>query len=240
MKTEAYDLMRDLAASHWWYRARCEVICSLVEKHVPRGSSIIDYGGGTGYIARRLGDLGFTVRVADMSREMLDECAASGLQVIDLNAGKLSPDSADCVLALDVLEHLDDEVEVLRQLRSSLRPGGTLIATVPAYEFLWSGEDFVSNHLRRHTRGSFLKNIRSGGFTVVWSSYFNTILFPLIAGVILAKRILRPRDMYCSNVTETPSWQNALFYHLFALERPMLQSVSFPFGVSIAAVAKNA
>lgn len=239
MKTEAYDLMRDLAASHWWYRARCDIICSLVEKHVPRGSSIIDYGGGTGYIAQRLGDLGYAVKVADMSREMLDECAANGLQVIDLNAGELQPASTDCILALDVLEHVDDEVEVLGRLRSSLRPGGILVATVPAYEFLWSGEDYVSNHLRRHTRGSFLRNIKSGGFTVVWSSYFNTILSPLIAGVIMAKRILRPRDMYRSNVTETPSWQNALFYRLFALELPMLRSVSFPFGVSIAAVAKN-
>jgi 2-polyprenyl-3-methyl-5-hydroxy-6-metoxy-1,4-benzoquinol methylase len=239
MKTEAYELMRDQAASHWWYRARCDVICSLVEKYVPRGSSIIDYGGGTGYVAQRLGEIGYTVKVADVSREMLDECTASGLQVIDLNAGALPLASADCVLALDVLEHVDDEVEVLGRLRASLRPGGTLIATVPAYEFLWSGEDYVSNHLRRHTRGTFLKNIKLSGFTVVWNSYFNTILFPLIAGVIMAKRILRPRDMYRSNVTETPGWQNALLYRLFALERPMLQSVSFPFGVSIAAVAKN-
>jgi 2-polyprenyl-3-methyl-5-hydroxy-6-metoxy-1,4-benzoquinol methylase len=239
VKTEAYELMRDLAASHWWYRARCDIICSLVERHVPQGSSIVDYGGGTGYVAQRLQELGYAVRVADMSREMLDECTACGLQVIDLSAGELPAASADCILALDVLEHVDDEVEVLGRLRRSLRPGGILVATVPAYEFLWSGEDYVSNHLRRHTRGTFLKNIKSGGFTVVWSSYFNTILFPLIAAAIMAKRILRPRDMYRSNVTQTPSWQNALFYRVFASERPMLQSVSFPFGVSIAAIAKN-
>ena len=238
MKTEAYDLMRDLASTHWWYRARSEIICSLVEKHVPAGSEIIDYGGGTGYIAQTLNNRGYRARVADVSREILDQCAGAGLEVIDLGAGELRPQAVDCIRALDVLEHVEDEVAVLKKLRSALRPGGTLIATVPAYEFLWSGEDYVSNHLRRHTRKSFVGNIRKGGFTLVWDSYFNTVLFPLVAGAIMAKRIFRPKDMYLSNIEETPSWQNAILYRAFALEEPLLRHVSLPFGVSIAAVAK--
>ncbi|MBV8812790.1 MAG: methyltransferase domain-containing protein [Acidobacteriaceae bacterium] len=209
-------------------------------KHVRCGANIIDYGGGSGGTARQLRESGYDVQVADVAPEVLSTCRRTGLSAIDLNVQQLPSNAADCVLACDVLEHVENERELLSRFRDALRVGGILIVTVPAFEFLWSGEDFISSHRRRHTRRSIVRNIDDSGYTVLWSSYFNTLLFPIVSTAIILTRLLRPREMYRSNVKRLPSWQNHLLYNVFSFERRLLQSISFPVGVSIAVVAKRA
>jgi len=240
MKPEAYSLMKELEDLHWWYRARRDIVCSLVAKYVPRGAQIVDYGGGSGGTARRLRDLGFDVQVAEVAAEALSACIECGLSVINLAEETLPLKGADCILACDVLEHVEDEVALIKQFKAALRPGGILIATVPAFEFLWSGEDFVSSHWRRHTQRSILRNISEGGFTNLWSSYFNTLLSPIVTANILFTRLFRPHEMYRSNIRRLPGWQNQLLYRLFSLENHLLRSIRLPVGTSIAVVAKCA
>src|SRR5581483_7335569 len=141
-----------------------------------------------------------------------------GLQTVDVSESGLPPRSADCVLAGDVLEHVSDDLGLLKSLREALRPGALLVVTVPAYEFLWSGEDYVSEHVRRYTRGRLKRVLRSAGFELVRCGYFNTLLFPVILTVTLTKRLFFPREMYRSNVVPLPRWQNAVLHRLFAFE----------------------
>jgi hypothetical protein len=108
---------------------------------------------------------------------------------------------------------------LLKTFHRTLRPLGTLIATVPAYEFLWSGEDYVSEHLRRYTRKRLTRTLRSAGFENIWCSYYNTFLFPVVLLVTLGKRLFFPREMYCSNIKPLSEWQNELLYKVFAFER---------------------
>ncbi len=237
MKPEAFQLMEDLDRTHWWYRARREVLCSLVARHVPPGSEIVDFGSGMGATAVGLRDLGYQVVAADRSGDALEVCRERGLPTIDLNHEWLPPGGTDCVLACDVLEHVEDDVGLLIRLRAALRPNGRLIATVPAYEWLWSGEDYVSEHVRRYTRKSLKRHLQGAGFRALRCSYFNTILFPLIVAVILSKRLFRPRDMYRSNIEAVPGWENAILTRLFALEAPLLRSARFPFGMSLVVIA---
>ena len=61
-------------------------------------------------------------------------------------------DSFDFAVCLDVIEHLDDDLQTLRELRRVVRPGGRLLVTVPAYPSLWSSHDVVNHHRRRYTR----------------------------------------------------------------------------------------
>ena len=110
--------------------------------------------------------------------------------------------------------------------------------TVPAYEALWSGEDFVSQHYRRYTRGSLLAALRGAGLRPIWASYFNTLLFPAVVGAILGMRLTCPRAMYRSNVRELPGRINTLFCRVFAAERHLLRWVMFPVGASVLAVAE--
>jgi 2-polyprenyl-3-methyl-5-hydroxy-6-metoxy-1,4-benzoquinol methylase len=194
----------DLEETYWWYRARKEIIADTVRRYLSPGSDIIDFGSGSGVITRHLVDLGYKVLAAD------------------LNSNRPAPASADCVLACDVLEHVEDDLGLLRKLKLTLRPGGWLIAAVPAYDFLWSGEDYISDHFRRYNKPRLEKRIKEAGFVIEWCSYFNALLLPLVTAAVLYKRLLRPRDMYRSDVEPLPDWQNNILYRIFASERNIL------------------
>jgi 2-polyprenyl-3-methyl-5-hydroxy-6-metoxy-1,4-benzoquinol methylase len=228
----------DLEETYWWYRARKEIICDTVQRFLSRGSEILDFGAGSGVIAKQLVDLGYRVRAADVATEPLAACRQRALDTIDLNLDWPAAASADCVLACDVLEHVEDDVGLLRKLRVTLRPRGLLVVAVPAYDFLWSGEDYISKHVRRYTRSSLQTNLRTAGFDVEWGSYFNALLLPLISAALLYKRLLRPRDLYISDVQRLPEWQNEFLYKIFAAERLVLPRMHFPAGASVLLVAR--
>jgi SAM-dependent methyltransferase len=238
MEEEAYHLMTDRDDSYWWFQARREIVCDVVSRFVPAGGEVVDYGCGTGAMAARLRELGYRIVGAEVSEDMLENCRRRGLATINLSEQSIPPASADCVLACDVLEHVEDDVGLLDKLREVLRPEGLFVGTVPAYDFLWSGEDYVSRHFRRYTRAKLGRSLASAGYDVLWSSYFNTLLFPVASSVILAKRLFRPRAMYRSNVEPLPEWQNTLLRTIFAKERRLLRWVRLPFGLSVVCVAR--
>lgn len=239
MKPLAYYIMRESEDIYWWYRARRDIICQLVLREVPAAHEIIDYGCGGGATSVRLRNLGYTVLAADISSEALEMCQLRGLAIRDLKKFTVDECSADCILAGDVLEHIKDEVGLLKTFHRTLRPRGTLIATVPAYEFLWSGEDYVSEHLRRYTRKRLTRTLRSAGFENIWCSYYNTFLFPVVLLVTLGKRLFFPREMYRSNIKPLSEWQNELLYKVFAFERHFLSHMRFPLGASLICVARK-
>ena len=240
MKAIAYSIMEELEDSYWWYRARREIVSAVITRLAPRSSHIVDFGCGTGGIAGSLKDAGYKVVAADISEESLEVCRTRGLVTVNLKQARLADSSADCLLAGDVLEHVSDDVALLASLRHVLRPGGFLLITVPAYEWLWSGEDYVSEHVRRYTRTSLKRCLQLAGYKCVWCSYFNTLLFPVILLVTFGKRLLFPREMYRSDVVPLPEWQNEILYRVFAFERRLLKWLRFPMGASLIAVARSA
>jgi SAM-dependent methyltransferase len=238
MKNETYSLMKEFENTYWWYRARREIICDVVAHHVAPGAHILDVGSGTGATALQLQKMGYQVTAADNSAPALTASREAGLPTLDLTEHPIPPASTDCVLACDVLEHVNDDFGMLLKLRQALRPDGCLVATVPAYDFLWSGEDYVSEHVRRYRRSTLLEKIKSAGFESVWCSYFNTFLSPLVAATILAKRVFWPRDMYRSNIHQLPERLNEALYSVFAFERLALRELTFAFGTSIILIAR--
>jgi SAM-dependent methyltransferase len=239
MRAQAYELMERLEGEHWWYQGRRDIVCALAQRHVPAGSRVVDYGCGAGMIACRLREMGFAVTGAEVSERAARASRGEGLSVVDLNHQALPPRSADCLLLCDVLEHVEDPTGLLAGLRTALRPGGRLLVTVPAYEFLWSGEDYVSRHHRRYTRSLLRAQVCRAGFRVLWCSHFNSLLLPAMATVILGKRLFRPRDMYESNVSEIAPWLNRALYRVFASERHVLARFPLPAGASLALVARH-
>jgi SAM-dependent methyltransferase len=240
MKAIAYDLMAELEESHWWYRARRLIVSDVIMRFVPPRSEVVDYGAGTGGTADALKELGYHVVAADVSEEALEACRMRGLATVNLKKESLRASSADCVLAGDVLEHVHDDIALLFSLRRALRSGGVLVITVPAYEFLWSGEDYVSEHLRRYTRKALLQRLDLAGFRVIWCSYFNTLLFPVIASMRITRRLLFPKAMYRSDIVALPEWENGILAKVFGCERHLLKYMRLPVGASILAVARLA
>ena len=231
--------MEDLEGTYWWYLARKEIVCDTVKRSVAKNSKLLDFGSGSGGITKTLGADGYKVVAADVSSAALAACRKAGLDTMELTTSWPAAQSVDCILACDVLEHVQGDVELLQKLRVALRPRGLLIATVPAYDLLWSGEDYISNHVRRYTRPLLERHVRQAGFSIERSTYFNTILLPLITAVLFYKRLLRPRDMYVSDIEPLPQWQNKILYTIFSAERFILPRCDLPLGASLLVVARN-
>ena len=143
----------------------------------------------------------------------------------------------DMIVLLDVLEHIDADTAALAALRGRLRPGGRLVLTVPAYAWLWSRHDETHHHHRRYTAGLLAARLHAAGYRVTTLSYFNTVLFPLIAGVRVVNRWLG-----IDATDDAMPWRtvNSILRALFRSERHVIGRLCLPFGVSLAAVAEAA
>jgi SAM-dependent methyltransferase len=241
MQSHHYPILYQVEERHWWYVGRRRIIRSLVEKICatlddPR---ILDVGCGTGANLKMLADYGRAEGV-DISQQAVDFCHERGLQSVRLGAAEQLPyenDSFDLVTALDVIEHLDDDVAGLREMRRVLRRDGRILLFVPAFMFLWGVQDDVSHHRRRYTLPSLLKAVEAAGFEVEWSSYANVSFFlpVLVVRTVMRWLGLRAATEYGINI----SLMNGPFSQLFAAERFILKRGSIPFGVSAVCIARR-
>ncbi len=145
----------------------------------------------------------------------------------------------DVIGIFDVLEHVEEDNEALKVLYGLLKPGGYIVLTVPAYQFLWSAHDVASQHKRRYTRQALKEKLEGLGLKVSYISYFNFFLFPAVAFVRFAKRLRYGRDNYTSDLKTTNKVLNRLLYGIFAAESLLMPKISFPFGVSIICVIRK-
>jgi SAM-dependent methyltransferase len=239
MERIVYDRMAELDGRHWWYRARRDILADLIRRRIalPRDARILEIGCGTGHNLKMLARFG---RVDGIEIDEAARAIASsrlGQQVIDSPLPELPgiEDRAyDMVAILDVLEHVEQDREALASIARKLRPGGTLLITVPAFPWMWSAHDEVNHHKRRYTRGTLRQVIADAGLKLEMMSWFNSLLFPLAAAARLAGRLTGKQD---SDDKMPPAPVNAVFEAVFGLERYALGRVPFPPGVSLVAIA---
>jgi len=243
MQAHHYPILYQVEDTHWWYVGRRRIIRSLVEKiratlnnPNPR---ILDVGCGTGANLKMLADYGSAEGV-DISPQAVEFCRERGLNSVKLGAAEQLPyddDSFELVTALDVIEHLDDDVAGLREMRRVLRREGRVLLFVPAFMFLWGVQDDVSNHRRRYTLPGLVKAVEAAGFAVEWSSYANVTFFlpVLVVRSVMRWLGLRAATEYGINI----SLMNGPFSQLFAAERFILKSGKIPFGVSAVCIARR-
>ena len=146
--------------------------------------------------------------------------------------------SVDLITALDVLEHIEDDRATLREIQRVLRPGGVLLATVPAYGWMWGAQDEISHHFRRYDASDLRRKIPEAGLDLRRITHFNSILFPPIALIRLARKLLPARGEVKSDFEMTQEGPtNRLLARVFSSEAGWLRRRSLPFGVSIQIVA---
>jgi 2-polyprenyl-3-methyl-5-hydroxy-6-metoxy-1,4-benzoquinol methylase len=183
----------------------------------------------------------YSVIGIDTSPLAVEYCHRRGLDgVIQASAEDLLDRSAnvDAVLLLDVIEHIDDDVGVLRTVSQLVRPGGRVLITVPAHPWMWSAHDVVNQHRRRYTRKALRMAIVESGLELTELRYFNSILFPLVVAGKVASRVARSESAHV-----TPGKRlgigNAMLARMFAAERHLIPYAALPFGVSLMAVARR-
>jgi 2-polyprenyl-3-methyl-5-hydroxy-6-metoxy-1,4-benzoquinol methylase len=245
MDPKLYDELQRVEQTHWWFCARRRIVWSLVQRYIGHASDrrlqICELGCGTGGNLIPLAELHDVVGVESSPDALAYAQRALGDRVrfgrlpdeIDLPSA-----SYDVVLMTDVLEHIEDDAASARTAIGLLRPGGIVVATVPAYQWLYSPRDAHHHHVRRYGKRHFADLWRIDGAETLLLTRYNTLLFPLAAAVRLASKIApgssKPGDL---KVPSAP--MNRLLTGVMASEAPALGRLPFPFGLSLIAVVRR-
>ncbi|MEK7516098.1 MAG: methyltransferase domain-containing protein [Patescibacteria group bacterium] len=241
MHADCYHKMYEVEERHWWFRGKAAIAEMLLAQWGGDGKRVLDIGCGTGAFSKRLVDKGFEVTSLDVNPLALEYCRKRRLTNVvtgDAVALPFPDNSLDTVVALDILEHLDDDRAAAAEWMRVLAPGGMLLVTVPALSLLWGPQDEKLHHKRRYT-ASALRDVVGRGATVEKISYFNTLLFlPVFISRVLFRmfpRLLHDRDELDVN---SPAL-NGFLARIFGLEARYLTTRNFPIGVSLLAIVRK-
>jgi ubiquinone/menaquinone biosynthesis C-methylase UbiE len=249
MQQHTYAIMRRVEETHWWFAGRRRIIKSFLEP-LCRASSeslagqhrplnILDVGCGTGANLEMLSQFGEAEGV-DVSGEALSFCRARGLENVKQGEAEALPyedSSFDLLTGLDVVEHLDNDLAGLKEMRRVLRRGGHAVLFVPAFMFLWGVQDDISNHRRRYTLAGLKQSVHEAGLEVERATYVNVSFFAPIFFGRLFMRAFRIRPESENNIAI--GFLNGVLGRVFGAESLALRYLNFPFGVSIMCVARR-
>ncbi len=244
MEQHTYAIMDRVEDSHWWFVGRRAILESFLRGICSRLSTpdsrlkILDVGCGTGANLEMLAQFGSAEGV-DVSDDALEFCRKKGLTVQKGLAETLpyTDETFDISTALDVIEHLDDDIAGLREMHRVTKIGGYTLIFVPAFMWLWGVQDDISNHRIRYTKKQIVERVEKAGFKVERATYANFTFFaPILGGRTLMKVTgIKPESENNVNISAL----NGIFGKIFSAERFLLEKVDFPFGVSTVIVAKK-
>lgn len=240
MSPEAYLELAETETEHWWFRGRRDILRSVLQGFaLPPRARVLEVGSGTGGNLGMLAELG-CVSAIEMDATALSMSVERTGGRFDIRAGRC-PDQVpfddclfDLICFLDCLEHIQDDVGSLVRMRALLAPGGFIVITVPAYQWLWSAHDEFHHHYRRYNRASLMECAHTAGYRIERATYFNTLLFPLAVAARLVDRCLG-RDK-SSGLAVPIEPLNTMLYRTFSVESKRLAHGTLPFGVSLLAV----
>jgi SAM-dependent methyltransferase len=240
MDRSVYDNMAEVDGRHWWFVARRRIIEAMIAErvHPEPDARILEVGCGTGSNLALLKTFGSVDAIEPDEEARAFAARRSGVVIKDgtLPGGADIEDRAyDLVTLFDVLEHIPDDRGALTELSRKLKPGGRLLLTVPAMPWLWSGHDVAHHHHRRYTAASLRAVLAQSGFRPVHLTYFNSLLFPLVAAARAWGKLTGREGG--DDAMPSPAVNDAL-REIFAAERHVLSRFSVPFGVSLAVIAE--
>lgn len=257
-----HDLYEDLyrkEQDYWWHVGKRSIVYALLDQYLPAGDPAtrraLDLGCGTGHNLESLARYARPVGL-DSSAAALAFCRRRGHRHLVQAASLPFGDGVfDVVTALDVIEHLDDDLGTLREIYRVMRPGGILIVSVPAYKMLWSYWDQILGHRRRYTTPMMGRVVRRAGWRVRKVSYSNMATLLSAIPVRVLKSIQHGRDEVAmpasdspehadtdgppTDFIDVPSWLNRILIGYYRLESRVLRAVDLPFGLSVVCVAQK-
>ena len=237
MDPSNYHAIARLQETNWWYCARRQLVEKILTERGPFESGL-DLGCGVGGHLDLLGRVCSQRQGVDPSEEAVHWCKEHGFEGVfqgDATDLPLEDNAFDTVICLDVLEHIDD-VAAVKEIHRVLRPGGLLVVTVPAHDYLWNENDVFSHHRRRYDR----KQIRAllSSFNNLDVTYWNlTSYLPMLVYAALWRVFpAEPRN----NLDAVPKLMDRPLAWALSVENRLRNWIPTPTGTSVVAVARGA
>jgi 2-polyprenyl-3-methyl-5-hydroxy-6-metoxy-1,4-benzoquinol methylase len=239
MQTEEYERMYRLEDSYWWFIGRHSLVTGFLQLAYPdrRDLTILDIGCGTGAMSAKLAEHGNVVS-ADFSQLALTFSRKRNLNRLCASDAIHLPfrsESFDVVVAMDILEHVEDDHAAIMEIQRVLKSGGRVISTVPAYRSLWSAHDVALMHHRRYTAAELRRLFESAALKIEKLTYAMTLLFPI---VWLVRRLTR-KSAPKSSLMPVPGIANRILVGILNAENALLKRARMPFGVSVFCMARK-
>ena len=244
MKKAEYARMAEREQTYWWHLGRFRIIESYLRQALRHNNTakpkILNIGCGTGGTIKVLEKFG-TVDNVDVSDDAIRLTKKSGYKVTKVQGVELPFKSTtfDIVGAFDVLEHIENDVDALKEWARVLKPGGRVVLTVPAYSWLWSEHDTSLHHFRRHTRAGIRYRAKEAGLKTVKTSYAIVFSLPLVVGFRWLNKMLGRKTDGETSYVNVPKWVNQIFTQLLYVEARLHTFIRFPFGTSVVAILEK-
>jgi len=232
--------MAEHDSRHWWYVARRDILADYVARYadLPKGAKILEIGCGTGHNLPMLGQFGDVdaIEIDAAAREIAARRLGKPVGAAPLpELSGVERGSYDMIAVLDVVEHIEDDVGGLRAMAACLKPGGKILITVPAHQWMWSAHDVVNHHKRRYSKRTLTDALRAAGLRWRKLGYFNSLLFPVAVAARIAGKLTGKDD---SDDSPPAAPLNSMLGSIFRLERHLLGRMPLPPGLSLILIAE--
>ena len=230
MDSVLYEILKQ-AEESWWYRGRTAAVQAHLRKiNIPTGE-VLDIGAGFGAMHPLLSKYG-PVTAYEIQSDCLEACRKRGYaNVIGHQDELFSPKVPYTLIgAFDVIEHIEDDLGFLIKIRKAMSDQAYLVATVPAFQFLWSQFDVKNHHFRRYTKSSFSDLLKNSGFEILRISYWNSLLF-------FPAAVMRLFGMAGKDALSPKPIVNKLLTGIVSFESRLQSFISLPLGLSLVVVA---
>lgn len=243
-----YGLLKEMYAmeeDYWWHRGkRANVLFQIKRFARNKDLKILDVGCGTGYLLKELQNEVINAYGIDISIQSLAFCKKRGIKNLkhwDIEKNPYPQITFDVVLALDVIEHIQDDNKAMKNIAKSLNKDGIVIFASPAFPFLWSYWDELAGHFRRYDKKSLVKLFEDSGFKIEFISYTNVLIFlPVVAIRIIKQKLgIKKLNDNTSDFVKVPILINVTLYLILRFEAFVSNFVSLPFGLSFIAVGRK-
>lgn len=234
---------------HWWFAGRTRALRRVLDRHIPRRDlMILDIGSGAGNMYHHLSRYGDVIGVENHPAPVqVGQERGYDIRLADAAALPFPAQSFDLVTALDVIEHNEDDIGLLGEAYRVLRPGGHILISVPAFQWLWSFNDDLNDHKRRYDADMLKRKLRVVGFQPRQTTYNNFLVLPLAAAMIMANRGREMPEELKSHYFDDDAYQvdmqpahpavNTVLTGVGWLEAQILRATSLPLGTGLIALA---
>jgi ubiquinone/menaquinone biosynthesis C-methylase UbiE len=241
MQLDEYRKLAEVEDSMWYFHTLNRRMLLPLAELAKQEASILDAGCGTGGLIRamqqfeprwRITGLDISPLACTYARERSSASIVEG----SVEALPFTANQFDAVVSADVLYHINDTSKALQEFGRVLKPGGSLVVNVPAYNWMWSYHDDLVDTRHRFRRSELASLLKQAGFEITISSYANLLIFPLI---IARRKIFVPANP-SSDVKPYPPLIEAFRGSMAALEYgALIRGISLPAGNSVFIAARK-